>query len=158
MLETQAEPSKYWVDEQVAALAHFAESGMPKSVLNCVPAPESQTFACEDTFAHVCFSDSMRAWSASVRTHERSPLLFHTCSRCPEGGTGEGGITEGGTSEAPHPYTGAVAHEFNAPPAVRYSIIDGLKQFPLESGARHPLPYRSQLVVVRYWSSRTGGL
>jgi hypothetical protein len=71
---------------------------MPKSTLDCVPAPGIHTFACEDTPAQADFSDSMRAWSASALTHDRRPALFQTCSRWPEGGTGIGG-----TSEAPHP-------------------------------------------------------
>ena len=150
---THDAPSKYCSPVQAAALAHLPESGMPKSGLDCVPAPESQTFAREETLAHACFSDSMRDWSASVLTHDRSPKLFHTCSRCPEGETGEGD-----TSEEPHPYTGAVAHEFNAPSTVRYSVINGLKQFPLESIVCQPLPYRSQLDAVRFWSSGTGDL
>ncbi|MEK7126195.1 MAG: hypothetical protein AAB835_01775 [Patescibacteria group bacterium] len=88
--------------------AHLAGSGIPKSVLDCVPAPDIHIFACDPTFAHACFNDSMRDCSASALTHDRSPWLFHTCSLCPDG-TGYG-VGVGGMSDALHPYAGTAEH------------------------------------------------
>ena len=99
VFDTHAEPSKYCVDEHDAAPEHLAGSGIPKSMLDCVPAPDIHIFACETTFAHACFRDSMRDESASVLIHDRSPWLFHTCSLCPDGI----GVGFGGMSKALHP-------------------------------------------------------
>ena len=98
----QEDPLKYCPEAQAAACAHFAGSGMPKSTLEEVPALGSHTFACEEMFAHAALSDSTRAASASVLIHERSPLLFHTCSRWPV-------IVVFGTVELPQPYAGKAA-------------------------------------------------
>ena len=57
--ETQFAPSKYWLEVQLAALWHFAESGMPKSGLVELPAFADQILALEETLLQACFNWSI---------------------------------------------------------------------------------------------------
>ena len=98
-----AEPSNEVPEPHAAALRHLSAFGIPKSVLCELPASAVHTFEFDGTFAHACFKLSMRAVSASLRIHDRSPSEFHRSSRCPCGAGGGAVDGHGGIWHHPPP-------------------------------------------------------